>query len=85
MIQIRDRKTHTPFPGIEIGDCGYKKGLNGVDNGWIKFEHYHISREALLNKFADVTEDGKYVTAIENEGKRFANSMSSLSGGRVMI
>lgn len=85
LIQIRDRTTHTPFPGIEIGDCGYKKGLNGVDNGWIKFEDYHVPRETLLNKFADVTADGKYVTAIENEGKRFANSISSLSGGRVMI
>eukprot|EP00344_Euplotes_crassus_P005848 CAMPEP_0196999594 /NCGR_PEP_ID=MMETSP1380-20130617/4737_1 /TAXON_ID=5936 /ORGANISM="Euplotes crassus, Strain CT5" /LENGTH=679 /DNA_ID=CAMNT_0042416571 /DNA_START=8 /DNA_END=2047 /DNA_ORIENTATION=+ len=85
VLPIRDRMTHTSFPGVEIGDCGYKKGLNGIDNGWIKFEDYRIPRESLLNRFADVTEDGVYQTAIESEGKRFGNSMSSLSGGRVFI
>ena len=85
LLPIRDRSTHTPFPGIEIGDCGYKKGLNGVDNGWIKFENYRIPRESLLNRFADVCEKGNYSSSIADEGKRFANSISSLSGGRVAI
>ncbi|CAI2360392.1 unnamed protein product [Moneuplotes crassus] len=85
VLPIRDRITHTPFPGIEIADCGHKKGLNGIDNGWIKFEDYRISRESLLNKFSDGTEDGQYKTTIESEGKRFGNSMASLSGGRVFI
>ena len=85
VFPIRDRANHTPFAGIEIGDCGFKKGLNGVDNGWIKFEDYRIPRVAMLNKFADVSESGVYTSSIPDEGKRFANSISSLSGGRVAI
>lgn len=41
---------------------GPKAGLNGVDNGFIKFDNYRIPRENLLNKTGDVTPDGKYVT-----------------------
>jgi acyl-CoA oxidase len=85
IIQIRDRKTHFPLPGIEVGDSGHKKGMNGMDNGFIKFKDYRVSRESLLNKFGDVTEDGSYSTSIESNGKRFANSLASLSSGRVII
>lgn len=84
-FQIRDRATHTPLPGLEIGDCGEKKGLNGIDNGWIKFDNFRIPRESLLNKFGDVKPDGTYSTSIQSDGKRFANSIASLSGGRVVI
>lgn len=83
--EIRDRRTHHPHPGLEIGDCGHKKGLNGIDNGWIMFKNYRIPREGLLNTFGDVSEDGVYTTPIENDGKRFANSIASLSGGRVLV
>jgi len=82
---IRDRSTHITLPGLEVGDCGHKKGLNGVDNGWIKFNNFRVPREALLNKFGDVKEDGTYSTTIKSDGKRFANSIASLSGGRVTI
>lgn len=83
--EIRDRATHNPHPGIEIGDWGHKKGLNGIDNGWVLFKKFRIPREGLLNRFGDVSEDGVYTTPIENDGKRFANSIASLSGGRVAI
>lgn len=32
--QIRDFKTHELMPGVKIGDCGDKFGLNGIDNGY---------------------------------------------------
>ncbi|CAI2360764.1 unnamed protein product [Moneuplotes crassus] len=84
-FQIRDEQTHIPLPGIEIGDCGMKKGLDGIDNGWMKFNEYRIPREALLNRFGDVTPEGEYKTDIPSDGKRFATSMSALSGGRISV
>jgi len=27
------------IPGVEIHDCGYKVGLNGVDNGMLMYEY----------------------------------------------
>lgn len=85
IVQIRDRNTHFPLPGIEVGDSGHKKGMNGMDNGFIKFKDYRAPRESLLNKFGDVTEEGTYSTSIESNSKRFANSLASLSSGRVII
>lgn len=41
--------------GVFIEDMGAKFGLNGVDNGRLKFTNVKVPREALLNKFSDVT------------------------------
>lgn len=82
---IRDPSSHIPFAGIEIGDCGLKKGLNGIDNGWMKLNEFRVPRESLLNRFGDVSASGEYSTEIPNDGKRFATSMSALSGGRVLV
>lgn len=49
------------------------------------FDHYEIPRENLLNKLGDVTEDGKYVTPIQDPNKRHGAALGSLSGGRVSI
>lgn len=71
IVPIRNPKTHLPFPGVTVGDMGEKIGLNGVDNGFLIFNKYSISRYCLLNRTADVTEDGKYVLALKDERKRF--------------
>jgi acyl-CoA oxidase len=74
-----------PYPGITIGDMGGKLGLNGLDNGYMLFDNYKISRDCLLNKTGDVTPDGKYVTPYKDPNKRFGASLGNLSAGRVGI
>mmetsp|Transcript_8160 Transcript_8160/g.7750 ORF Transcript_8160/g.7750 Transcript_8160/m.7750 type:complete len:299 (-) Transcript_8160:764-1660(-) len=85
VFEVRDRSNHLPHPRIEIGDCGDKKGAHGIDNGWIKFKYYRVPRDSLLDKFGSVDKEGNYHSSIEKAGKRFANSIASLSGGRVLI
>ena len=41
-VQIRDRKTHEPLPGVSVGDIGPKMGLVGNDNGFLKFESFKV-------------------------------------------
>lgn len=53
-------ETGAVLPGVEIRDCGYKVGLNGVDNGAIKFTHVRIPRDNLLDRFGTVSRDGQY-------------------------
>jgi len=74
IVPIRDLKTHLPFPGVTVGDMGEKIALNGVDNGFIMFDNYSISRSCLLNRTADVSEDGKYILALKDERKRFGEN-----------
>ncbi|XP_036140832.1 peroxisomal acyl-coenzyme A oxidase 3-like isoform X2 [Monomorium pharaonis] len=85
VVPIRDLKTHLPFPGVTVGDMGEKIALNGVDNGFLMFDNYSIPRSCLLNRTADVSEDGKYVLAIRDERKRYSSSLGALLEGRVYI
>ncbi|MCL4113851.1 UNVERIFIED_CONTAM: hypothetical protein GTU68_043601 [Idotea baltica] len=73
------------LPGIEIKDCGYKMGLNGVDNGRIWFNKVSVPVENLLNKYGNITSDGKYESAIENQSKRFFTMLGTLVGGRICV
>lgn len=74
-----------PAPGVRIGDDGPKMGLNGVDNGRLWFDGVRVPREALLNRFADVTADGDYVSDIDNPNKRFFTMLGTLVQGRVCV
>ncbi|MGY0490274.1 acyl-CoA dehydrogenase family protein [Streptomyces sp. WG-D5] len=74
-----------PAPGVRIEDAGRKMGLNGVDNGRIWFDGVRVPREALLNRFADVTPDGVYESPIENPNRRFFTMLGTLVQGRVSV
>jgi acyl-CoA oxidase len=83
IVPIRSLEDHAVLPGIEIRDCGYKVGLNGVDNGALRFHDVRIPRDNLLNRFGDVSRDGKYTSILPTINKRFAATLGELVGGRV--
>ncbi|EAY96779.1 hypothetical protein OsI_18704 [Oryza sativa Indica Group] len=85
IVPIRDLDTNAVLPGIEINDCGHKIGLNGVDNGALRFRSVRIPRDNLLNRFGDVSRDGKYTSSLPTINKRFAATLGELVGGRVGI
>ncbi|MGW3061044.1 acyl-CoA dehydrogenase family protein [Streptomyces goshikiensis] len=72
-------------PGVRIEDDGRKMGLNGVDNGRIWFDGVRVPREALLNRFADVSPEGVYESAIDNPNRRFFTMLGTLVQGRVSV
>jgi len=84
VVPIRDQEGR-PLPGVTIQDNGLKMGLNGVDNGGIWFRHVRVPRVELLNRFADVTEDGQYRTEIQNPAARFFTMIGTLLSGRISI
>ncbi len=83
VVPIRDGDT--VLPGVTITDDGPKMGLNGVDNGRIRFDGVRVPRTALLDQFAQVTEDGEYVSEIENPNRRFFTMLGTLVQGRVCV
>ncbi|AXQ58582.1 acyl-CoA dehydrogenase [Streptomyces koyangensis] len=74
-----------PAPGVRIEDDGRKMGLNGVDNGRLHFDGVRVPREALLNRFADVTPEGVYESPIDNPNRRFFTMLGTLVQGRVSV
>jgi acyl-CoA oxidase len=71
--------------GVEIEDCGDKMGLQGVDNGRLRLSAVRIPREALLDRFGTVAEDGTYSSPISSPGARFFTMIGALVEGRICI
>jgi len=58
VVPLRD-SNHNLMPGVSIGDIGSKMGREGVDNGWIQFSSVRIPRFFMLQKFCQVSREGK--------------------------
>ncbi|CAI5461813.1 unnamed protein product [Closterium sp. Yama58-4] len=83
IVPLRSLEDNSVLPGVEIRDCGYKVGLNGIDNGAIRFHNVRIPREDMLDRFGTVSADGQYSSEISSANKRFAATLGELVGGRV--
>ena len=84
LVTIRDKDGNT-MPGIRVKDCGYKMGLNGVDNGMFWFDNVEVPKANLLNRFGDINAQGQYVSEISNPSKRFFTMLGALITGRVSV
>jgi len=84
LVPIRDERGE-PLPGVRIEDCGAKLGLDGVDNGRLYFDHVRVGRDALLDRYAQVSPDGEYTSTIENPTKRFFTMVGTLIQGRISV
>jgi acyl-CoA oxidase len=84
VVPIRDAEGDAA-PGVRIEDCGRKIGLNGVDNGRLWFDGVRVPRTNLLDRYAVVTEDGRYFSEIENRDRRFFTMLGTLVQGRVCV
>jgi acyl-CoA oxidase len=84
VVPIRDDRGQ-PLAGITIEDNGLKLGLNGVDNGRIWFHNARIARTELLNRFAEVTDNGQYRSEIKSNNHRFFTMIGTLVNGRITM
>lgn len=84
IVPLRDLKYHMPLPGITLGDCGRKLGLDGIDNGFIIFDNVRIPKENFLDRLSKVSSDGVFSSPIKSAEVRFGLSLGGLSTGRII-
>src|SRR5687767_5920833 len=84
LVPIRDERGEV-LDGVRIEDCGRKLGLDGVDIGKLWFDGVRVPREALLDRYAKVSENGTYYSDIESPTKRFFSMLGTLIQGRVSV
>lgn len=84
LVPLRDASDKT-LPGVTIGDCGRKQGLNGVDNGTIRFDHARIPYDNMLDRFSQVNAQGTFESSITSDNRRFFTMLGTLVGGRIGI
>jgi acyl-CoA oxidase len=69
---------------ITIDDMGTKTVGNDLDNAWIHFDHVELPKSAMLNRFADIDDDGNY--ALQVPGIRpFDMIGQRLFSGRIAV
>jgi acyl-CoA oxidase len=84
IVPLRDAENRLA-EGVSIGDCGLKMGLNGVDNGTIRFDRVVIPKENMLDRFASISDDGVFESPIASDNRRFFTMLGTLVGGRIGI
>ena len=84
LVPIRDAEGND-MPGVTTTDHGHKGGLLGVDNGRIRFDQVRVPREALLDRFGTVDQNGEYSSPIDSVGARFFTMLGTLIRGRVSV
>ena len=72
-------------PGIRVGDCGAKMGLEGVDNGRIWFDQVRVPKSQLLGRFANIDDAGQYTSPIPGASRRFFTMLGTLVAGRASV
>lgn len=84
LVPVRDEEGD-PLPGITLGDHGLKGGLAGVDNGTIAFDQVRVARRMLLDRYGGIDDEGRYVSDIEGDNKRFFTMLGTLVRGRICV
>ncbi|KAG0356222.1 hypothetical protein BGZ54_000804 [Gamsiella multidivaricata] len=84
LVRIREEDM-TPSKGVRIEDMGVKFGCNGVDNGKLFFDHVRVPAQNILNKYSDISRDGKFSSSINNRRGRFLKVADQLLSGRLAI
>lgn len=79
IVPIRDKIADTKLkPGVRIGDCGPKIGLNNIDNGFIHFNNVRIPRENLLDRISQVSEEGNFTSNMKGNLEHFGFLLGSI-------
>jgi acyl-CoA oxidase len=84
LVPLRDLEGNV-LEGVEIEDCGDKMGLQGIDNGRLRFNAVRIPRDNLLDRFGTVSAEGVYSSPIEKPAARFFTMIGALVEGRICI
>jgi acyl-CoA oxidase len=84
LVPIRNKKGKSAR-GVTITDRGEKAGLLGVDNGRLSFDQVRVPRANLLDRYARITDDGRYESPIASDGRRFFTMLGALVAGRISI
>ena len=74
--------------GVRIGDCGSKMGLDGIDNGWIQFDHVRVPHSHFLCRYSQVDKNTGTFMSQSREGTQSSNKQmayGSLIGTRAIL
>ncbi|MFN2537351.1 MAG: acyl-CoA dehydrogenase [Mycobacteriales bacterium] len=84
LVPLRD-EAGALLEGVVIEHCGDKMGLQGVDNGRIRFHAVRVPGDNLLDRFGTVSPEGVYSSPVAKPAARFFTMIGALVEGRICI
>ena len=85
LCQIRDGVAGQTMPGVTINDMGHRMGLNGVDNALLSFDNVKVPRTNLLNKYSDISEDGKFRKLLQMSATKHNTCFINVPGRKLLL
>ena len=67
--------------GVRLADMGRKTVANDLDNAWIAFDDVRVPEAALLDRYAGIDAEGRYVRRGSPGDAAAADTHASASGG----
>ena len=81
VVPIRDEDGEAAATASASRTTAPRSGSTASTTAGIWFDGVRVPRDHLLNRYADVTEDGRYVSSIENKDRRFFTMLGTLDPG----
>jgi len=77
------RKDGKLVDGIVVDDMGKKTVGNDLDNAWIHFDNVTLPKSSMLNRYAEIEEDGEYT--LKSKVRPFDMIGQRLYTGRIAV
>jgi len=84
LVRIR-HENGSILPGVDIESMGMKLGDNGNDLAKLAFSQMRVPREALLNRYSDISPQGVFSSTIAKTSDRFFSAIQQLVFSRICM
>jgi len=84
LVPLRDENGEL-LAGIQMERLSHPGGLNGLDYARLTFDEVKLDKGQLLNRHADVDDDGHYVCRLKSPGHRLNALLGTLVVGRGLL
>uniref|UniRef100_A0A1B0BSF1 Acyl-CoA oxidase C-alpha1 domain-containing protein n=1 Tax=Glossina palpalis gambiensis TaxID=67801 RepID=A0A1B0BSF1_9MUSC len=62
IVQISDKVTHMPVPGVDIGEIGPKLGMKSGNNGYLGLKNVRVPLNHMVMKNQQMLFNGTYIS-----------------------
>ncbi|MGZ3146377.1 acyl-CoA dehydrogenase family protein [Lentzea chajnantorensis] len=82
-VPLRDEENGPALPGITILSCDPKGGIQANQVGGARFTGVRLPREALMERYSRIDEDGRFSSTLPDAGTRFVRSIETFVQERI--
>lgn len=79
------REDGSLLPGVEELDLGSNIGTSGTGASLLRFSHFKMPLDSLMDRFSKLAPDGTFTSKFSNKRQRFIKAIERLITGRIVM